>query len=934
MTSSLPASQRFVDYFVVCGLDLNSGLEPDKLAGDNLDCTPLERPYKSKVLAHFPDNVPWNPFDADAIGMLCLPKGLQFRTQKHSLEPWFHSFIITKEDGSRTHGFAYTFYEEVLSKQICVAMQTLQAMHLAELSNSQSRTLHNLHDPHGTRSLPRSFKLSSHHSPSANSFYEILKDSLFVTKCVCLITQLPFVYACQKFLLGLYKAIFSTEPRRLPFESYVHNILYEVAVPSLGCSAVFTCFGEQVLYQRPGFDELPLFEYSLREFFLILGVENVLQLFTSVLLENQVLLYSRDYFKLMIVAESITMLLFPFTWQHVYVPILPASLWHFLDAPVPYIMGLQHGGADKSSPPQVPGEANLCYVDIDNQSVELPEDLPHFPHKQEFLQELSEYLSKYNVPVNSRSICDRNFNDRGIHPPTKYRRRKVSWGYGGYDSDSGMGTDGSVCSSNGSNGSLQCNQREILQQSEALQRVTAIARRTGVISSFNDLGRPCKIDKEGNWSPIVRDSDNHKYLENLKFNNAIREIFLNRFTCLFSAYEHFVILPSQDLDQRLNSRETIQNFDKATFLSDQPEPHLPFLSRFIETQMFVTLIDNKIVSQWEEPDPYLKIFDARIKVLRDRYGESLVRTPSYECCTTIQDTEMVISKRCACQEFIASAPQPLDHPTEQRTVHKPRFFPTLDGSVLNKAPVINKHRKRGVHHERRRERSHSHIENHYAKGDHKEKLFQEARTKNPRQPVLSEMSAAVIAQTNWKFVEQLLRECKTKTKRMLVEKMGQEAVELGHGEISITGVEENTLIASLCDLLERIWSHGLQSKQGKSALWSHLLCYQKIEECNDRNKPVDPNFLAPDLSSMAPEFDASIRRARENKDLKKKARTPDMPGLKPLPVSLTFDMRNVQAMREIKTEIGYARAWLRLSLEKKLLSKHLKKLLSDSDTLR
>ena len=51
------------------------------------------------------------------------------------------------------------------------------------------------------------------------------------------------------------------------------------------------------------------------------------------------------------------------------------------------------------------------------------------------------------------------------------------------------------------------------------------------------------------------------------------------------------------------------------------------------------------------------------------------------------------------------------------------------------------------------------------------------------------------------------------TKRMLVEKMGQEAVELGHGEATITGVEENTLIASLCDLLERIWSHGLQAKQ-------------------------------------------------------------------------------------------------------------------------
>lgn len=50
----------------------------------------------------------------------------------------------------------------------------------------------------------------------------------------------------------------------------------------------------------------------------------------------------------MLVAEGLNVLMFPFTWQHVYVPILPASLTHFLDAPVPYIMGLHHGREDRS----------------------------------------------------------------------------------------------------------------------------------------------------------------------------------------------------------------------------------------------------------------------------------------------------------------------------------------------------------------------------------------------------------------------------------------------------------------------------------------------------------------------------------------------------------------------------------------------------------
>lgn len=45
-----------------------------------------------------------------------------------------------------------------------------------------------------------------------------------------------------------------------------------------------------------------------------------------------------------------------------------------------------------------------------------------------------------------------------------------------------------------------------------------------------------------------------------------------------------------------------------------------------------------------------------------------------------------------------------------------------------------------------------------------QKYMQEARTlgKNLRQPKLSDLSPAVIAQTNWKFVEGLLKECRLK----------------------------------------------------------------------------------------------------------------------------------------------------------------------------
>lgn len=77
---------------------------------------------------------------------------------------------------------------------------------------------------------------------------------------------------------------------------------------------------------------------------------------------------------------------------------------------------------------------------------------------------------------------------------------------------------------------------------------------------------------------------------------------------------------------------------------------------------------------------------------------------------------------------------------------------------------------------------------------------------------------------------------------MLLEKMG-EVGELSNGDLSV--MEENTLIASLCDLLEKIWSHGIQSKQGKSAFWSHLQSYLEIQECSSTSKPIDNTYLTP-----------------------------------------------------------------------------------------
>lgn len=327
----------------------------------------------------------------------------------------------------------------------------------------------------------------------------------------------------------------------------------------------------------------------------------------------------------MIVGECITSLLFPFLWPHVYAPILPAALHHFLDAPVPFVMGLH---SDSESYLKIGNEATLCCVDIDKQTIQMPEELPVFPHRMDLMSEIVAALNKFNVQREKNNeqpaiLSPRNFltqrpdmtNDvmtssctlpSGLHARRKHSLHDVlDWDRPSTPPETVALLQSSTNAAGGS--------PAVPPRTEALQRIVDIVRRSGVALDDVDY---CSTDimpntRKGPLSP------HEQYCEDLRLNNSIREIFLNRFVQMFATYENFVIMPNQDKNEWLTNRESLQNFDKASFLSDQQQHHRPFLSRFLESQMFATLIDNKIMSVWDsEVDPNLKLFDNRIKILR------------------------------------------------------------------------------------------------------------------------------------------------------------------------------------------------------------------------------------------------------------------------------------------------------------------------------
>ena len=248
----------------------------------------------------FPDtNLPYNRIDDDAILKLSFPKGVLF--DKHKQNPKFHPFLITKEDGSRVYGGSLVFYELTDDESICNAMQTLQTMYEVEISlssnkNTSDNNVFQSYEYSKSRYPSRvSSQLNTPTSPSSlnSSNYNISKDSLYTTKCISVISQYPFNYAFEKILQTLYDMVKNTDLLGINLESHIYNLIYELPMVQPGNCMRFHVGCKAINVYMPPTNDFRLLEYDLFEFFKLLGVNNIVNLFTTALLEHQILLYSK-----------------------------------------------------------------------------------------------------------------------------------------------------------------------------------------------------------------------------------------------------------------------------------------------------------------------------------------------------------------------------------------------------------------------------------------------------------------------------------------------------------------------------------------------------------------------------------------------------------------------------------------------------------------
>ncbi|KXZ46762.1 hypothetical protein GPECTOR_41g727 [Gonium pectorale] len=77
-----------------------------------------------------------------------------------------------------------------------------------------------------------------------------------------------------------------------------------------------------------------------------LSLDNILLLLTASLLERQLVVFCPSLSTLSGVVLGLLPLLRPFSWQSLLLPVTPASMLGFLEAPVPFVLGVQYKTGD------------------------------------------------------------------------------------------------------------------------------------------------------------------------------------------------------------------------------------------------------------------------------------------------------------------------------------------------------------------------------------------------------------------------------------------------------------------------------------------------------------------------------------------------------------------------------------------------------------
>ncbi|XP_047241644.1 DENN domain-containing protein 4C isoform X2 [Girardinichthys multiradiatus] len=275
-----------------------------------------------------------------SVPLFCLPMGAKIECWAPNTRdplPVFSTFVLTISSGEKVYGSAIQFFEPY-SVDLLSEKQKIQLGLLTVVDKKM---------------IPNRF--------------------VNTNKCICLLSRWPFFESFRKFLMFIYKLSVSG-PHPLPIEKHISHFMHNVSFPSPQRPRILVQLSahDTLILSQPVCTPLPLSGADYGTLLMNLGAENCATLLHFVLLESKILLHSLRPAVLTGVAEAVVAMIFPFQWQCPYIPLCPLSLAGVLNAPCPFIVGVDSRYFDLYDPPP-----DVVCVDLDTNTIYLSDEKKH-----------------------------------------------------------------------------------------------------------------------------------------------------------------------------------------------------------------------------------------------------------------------------------------------------------------------------------------------------------------------------------------------------------------------------------------------------------------------------------------------------------------------------------------------------------------------------
>ncbi|XP_057696665.1 DENN domain-containing protein 1B isoform X1 [Corythoichthys intestinalis] len=231
--------------------------------------------------------------------------------------------------------------------------------------------------------------------------------------CICLLSYLPWFEIYYKLLNTL--ADYLTRHQNNDLNDML-NSLYDLPVPkpftpvNLSVNEqLYIATGQVLRDQRskephsyfiaPDINGLPTIPESrnLTEYFVAVDVNNMLQLYGSMLHERRIIITSSKLSTLTACVHGAAALLFPMYWQHIFIPVLPPHLLDYCCAPMPYFVGVHLSLLERVRSRSL---EDVVILNVDTNTLESPfDDLHNLP--SDVVSSLKSKLKKQSTATGS-----------------------------------------------------------------------------------------------------------------------------------------------------------------------------------------------------------------------------------------------------------------------------------------------------------------------------------------------------------------------------------------------------------------------------------------------------------------------------------------------------------------------------------------------------